>query len=491
MRPGMKTTVSVVSALAISLVTMARAEDAARNESLERNLRTINHHFGKDVSPEENAVVLIHKAFGPHPEKSVSIPKRFYKELGIRVPPEEGDYFEPFAYAEGPAQKQFDKALDEPWTRKACPLIVKWLDDNEKPVDVMIEASHRPKWYAPIVPPLDENGQFQGLFMTLLPATQQIRSVARYFMARAHLAMAERRFEDAWDDVLNCHRLGRMQAKGPTLIDYLVGVAMVNMANDMHVRLVQLAEPDFEKLVVMRQQYRSLPKFPHPAEQIDITERVMLLDMYDMLEQGRYGILESLGSVSIPPAGKVALSLVDWNVARFHGMQAYDDLKKLLEIQEPMVRSQRIGEFNDALKAKGTVNLQSIFNGFLKQGGDVGGTFDNVIADALVQLFLPAMGAVDSASARAFARLQNIETYFALELYRQQNGNYPESLRELVPGLLPTAPIDPFSSKAVVYRRQADGFLLYSLGSNGKDDQGRTFGEGTADDLRIRVKSRG
>ena len=153
-----------------------------------------------------------------------------------------------------------------------------------------------------------------------------------------------------------------------------------------------------------------------------------------------------------------------------------------------MARSTRIAEFNAKLKAKGTVSPASVFNGFLKQG-DLGGTIDTVISDVLVQLFLPAMGQVDTAVARAFARLQNIETYFALEMFRQQSGSYPESVKELVPDLLPKAPIDPFTSDALVYRRQADGFLLYSVGSNGKDEQGRTFGEGSADDLRIRVKA--
>ena len=99
------------------------------------------------------------------------------------------------------------------------------------------------------------------------------------------------------------------------------------------------------------------------------------------------------------------------------------------------------------------------------------------------------MGAVDAATARAFARLQNIETYFALELFRQQTGSYPKTLLPLVPDLLPTIPIDPFTSGPITYRRLKDGFLLYSVGQNGKGDNGRTFGEGSADDLRIQVKA--
>ena len=33
-------------------------------------------------------------------------------------------------------------------------------------------------------------------------------------------------------------------------------------------------------------------------------------------------------------------------------------------------------------------------------------------------------------------------------------------------------PCDPFSDRPLVYRRQADGYLLYSVGANGTDDGG-------------------
>jgi len=63
---------------------------------------------------------------------------------------------------------------------------------------------------------------------------------------------------------------------------------------------------------------------------------------------------------------------------------------------------------------------------------------------------------------------------FACRLYKSRTGEYPENVEALVPGILGEIPIDPFTGKPFVYRREGQGFIVYSLGSNEKDDGGRT-----------------
>jgi len=65
-------------------------------------------------------------------------------------------------------------------------------------------------------------------------------------------------------------------------------------------------------------------------------------------------------------------------------------------------------------------------------------------------------------------------TGLACRLYKSRTGHYPETLDELVPGLLTEVPIDPFTGNPFVYRREGEGFIVYSLGSNEKDDGGRS-----------------
>lgn len=61
----------------------------------------------------------------------------------------------------------------------------------------------------------------------------------------------------------------------------------------------------------------------------------------------------------------------------------------------------------------------------------------------------------------------------ACKIFNKEHGRYPSSLGELVPGLLDKVPIDPFTGKPLVYKVQNNEVLIYSLGSNQKDDGGR------------------
>ena len=61
----------------------------------------------------------------------------------------------------------------------------------------------------------------------------------------------------------------------------------------------------------------------------------------------------------------------------------------------------------------------------------------------------------------------------ACKIYKNETGHYPENLDALVPELMGTVPIDPFTGKPLIYRLQDGGALIYSVGSNEKDDEGR------------------
>lgn len=56
---------------------------------------------------------------------------------------------------------------------------------------------------------------------------------------------------------------------------------------------------------------------------------------------------------------------------------------------------------------------------------------------------------------------------------RADHKRYPEKLDALAPKYLAKVPDDLFTGKPLVYRPDGDGYRLYSLGANGKDDEGR------------------
>jgi hypothetical protein len=75
--------------------------------------------------------------------------------------------------------------------------------------------------------------------------------------------------------------------------------------------------------------------------------------------------------------------------------------------------------------------------------------------------------------ASCLANLRLALTALALEQFRAaHSGQYPGALSELTPDYLPAAPLDPFDGQPLRYRKQAAGYLLYSIGPDQKDDGG-------------------
>lgn len=61
----------------------------------------------------------------------------------------------------------------------------------------------------------------------------------------------------------------------------------------------------------------------------------------------------------------------------------------------------------------------------------------------------------------------------AAKRHQLASGQFPDSLKVLVPDYLPDVPQDPFGdNKSLHYKKAGDGCLVYSVGQNGKDDGG-------------------
>jgi hypothetical protein len=87
-------------------------------------------------------------------------------------------------------------------------------------------------------------------------------------------------------------------------------------------------------------------------------------------------------------------------------------------------------------------------------------------------MLMPALGKVTSREAGGLARLRLAQTAIALERFRAANNHYPDSLNELAPKFLAAVPNDPFDGQPLRYRKSVEGYLLYSIGPDLKDDGG-------------------
>ncbi len=91
----------------------------------------------------------------------------------------------------------------------------------------------------------------------------------------------------------------------------------------------------------------------------------------------------------------------------------------------------------------------------------------------LARLILPRIYAVVVKEATLEAMIDAARIGLGCLIYRNQYGKYPEKISDLLPDILKEEPLDPFTGQSLIYRTKEDGFIVYSLGTNQKDDNGK------------------
>lgn len=91
---------------------------------------------------------------------------------------------------------------------------------------------------------------------------------------------------------------------------------------------------------------------------------------------------------------------------------------------------------------------------------------------ALIAALMPALDGVRKASERYTASADGALAAIALELYRDDQGEYPDTLESLVPRYLPQVPIDRITGGPLNYTLKEGKPVLYSLGADHDDDSG-------------------
>jgi hypothetical protein len=101
---------------------------------------------------------------------------------------------------------------------------------------------------------------------------------------------------------------------------------------------------------------------------------------------------------------------------------------------------------------------------------------DKDLTNALNAHTWPVFSGSNEAVVALSARRRLLDTKLDLLLYRARNGKFPAKLTGLG-----TLPRDPFGGRGLRYRKQGDGFVLYSVGPDLKDNKGRFRGNGFDD----------
>ncbi|MBN2581058.1 MAG: tetratricopeptide repeat protein [Pirellulales bacterium] len=455
------------------------------------------------VTPENNAAVPFWKAMGPA-EILPQYREEYFRRIGMPSLPEQGDYyvnlkefltsrkheFNPNfseAMREIKADANFDAllepALKRPWSKQEYPRLAAWLAANEKPLALIAEASRRPRRYDPLI-----GGKKTPLMIVPFPATavfSEPGNPAQALVARAMLRLGDGKVDLAWEDSLTCHRLARLVGQGSALIDALTAYRLDEQACQSDIILLEHAPLTSARIAKLRQDIERLPPLTKFADVIDSAERFTYLDNIAMVSKEGVRSLAVLASIGNNKSLNQTIHLllyyekntpIDWNIALRMGNALFDRIAAANRLPARTQQKEALKKIKTDLEklkrtAADTASLEKLICKNPRR----------VLSERLGQVFLALWGPqtlvdlsikrVDDTIMRQ--ELQNLA--FALAAFHADHHTYPEKLSELSPCYISSISRDVCNDSALHYQRNQDGYLLYSVGNNRRDDGGKTF----------------
>jgi hypothetical protein len=336
-----------------------------------------------------------------------------------------------------------------------------------------------------------------GLIGALMPgAVKCYREVAPALAARAMLHAGEGRFDACWEDLLACERLGRLIARGAEHDEYLLGIAITQVAADAELALLDCARPTAKQARTWQRDLERLSPIPAVADKVDLGMRytflntVMLSRRHPVKTLRLIEILRGQRSPPLPnpdpePSPALVASL-DWDAILRTGNAWFDRVVAAQRVKERARRQKELDRVEEELKQDALPPAEVIKALRQESGRDKG-----VSKKQAATLFDFSWVTIRSMQRHADWHEQsrrNLHLAFALAAYRGEHNRYPDKLDVLAPKYLAEVPSDLFSDKALIYRPSENGYLLYSVGVNGRDDGGRGSADTPpGDDLRVRM----
>jgi hypothetical protein len=452
-------------------------------------LAALNAKLREGITKENNSTIPMWSAIGPGMFATAKYREEFFTLLDIAPPPEQGEYFvsmEDFARRPENAPKdpngvpisrnphedfwteQLLTATRRPWTEEEFPLLANWLAANEKPLEFVVAASQRPRRYDPLVPG-DES-----LMATLLPAAGLGQSMGRALTARAMRRVQQGKVDEAWADLLACHRLARLMAQGPTLVEWLVAISQDGTACGGDEGLLRYVQLSTEQVRQMRADYSTLAPLPNLYEKLDLGERYSLLDSVTTVARTGFGQMQALSGSAQAEESLLEMMLrgiVDWDVVLRMSNASMDEIVHAARLPTRMERKEAAARIEAEWQSQ--LDKSRALGSAITQGP--GDAFSHRLGNTFVALFLrPTLAAFDSDD-RKTMQSELTALAFALAEFHADRGSYPERLADLVPQYVAHVPQDLFSEQDLRYQQSDNGYSLYSLGPDSQDDGGKTY----------------
>ena len=339
--------------------------------------------------------------------------------------------------------------------------IRKWVKLNEAAWQEFVAASSKPFCYREYR--YNDTDKEKWLLGVLLPHLTEIRGLARLGCWQALIQVDANQPSQAIEDCLAIARAGsHWQGKG-TLVEQLVRLAVSGLAYNEILNIVGTKDLSSVDLKHLQQQLLQIYPQGYPLMNVE-GERIRFLDTVQHLftEGGP-------GGGHLVPHKLVYLGDITGSMVRLP-----------FYIAAAMVHAGRDETIAKGNELYGLQINRAKMSPYQRHISDPNGVNDMISKLSkyrffLIRIIMPAIDRASEIAYRVRASHQATITILALKRWRLEKNEYPANLDELIAGgYLKELPADPFSDKALVYKKTGDDFTLYSVGSNFKDDGGES-----------------
>jgi hypothetical protein len=451
-------------------------------------LAKLNSQLKQGITPDNNAVVPLISILGSQVLEGMD-QQQALKELGLRELPTETsqlvlqrEYTSKRGLVEPSSEydqwlTMIDTAAVQPWTTDQHPDLAEWVAANSPALEAVERASHLPRFFWPLIPVSKPDDSFSEI--RILTASQrmfdQLREIAQLLAIRAMHRLGDRDLESAIRDIQTIRRLASLMTQSPGSVEMLHSRAVEDRAFLTEIALVESGILKSEHCVAYRK-YIATPLAPlHVPQRIKTLERFIFLDALQSLQRG-----ESVGMDM-----KFDLSKLDVEEIEKASV-FYDSMADCWQEPKPLNRFWKLAVWqNDLMEVV-------VGRGEIWKVIDSDASIEDrsrFFGDFLVSLFAANFYRLAEAETRRQTNLDLLNLALALESYRLAHGVFPETLEELQPEHIQSAPLDPYSERAFIYRKKFHGYQLYSIGPNEVDNQGRrSEGSNSWDDYGITIR---
>ena len=475
----------------------------------------LNERLSKGVTVENNANVLIWKASGPLRDGKM-MPPEYFRQIGIEPPPEHGEYFiglsrflqDKFKMTASQADKYVRKkplVFERSWIAKDCPEVDEWLKANEKPLLLYVEASKRSRYFYPYGWVTGEKDKTS--FVEAVQEYFLFRDMTQALLCRSLLRIGANQFDEAWKDLSAAHRISRLATHNGTLMDTLTGVALNAVVCRSELAFLDRTNYNSAQIQKCLRDLQDLTPIRSIAEDLEEGERIFSLgnimapafgDLYQLQASMRSSggkILErTKDAPKRNPELMTLLHDVDWDSILRETNRRFDRVAAIM--REPLreKREKQFAALAEETKKSAKENqiaAEDLVDELKKLKSDPAAKtklLKQIICSSNDLSFNEMFQNMRIAADRQEQVQHNLYVAFALAAYRRDHAGYPKTLDELAPKYLAKIPNDLFTEKPLAYSPNEKGYLLYSFGPNGKDDEGRTAADGPQnDDISVRM----